>query len=352
MAIPLSLTSRNPQMTADEIASDFVPPPQFAHASFENYRPDPEYPSQSEAREALRSFANGSASKPGGFFSRGRKSHSTELPGIYLDGGFGVGKTHLLAALWHAVPARRKYYGTFIEYTALVGALGYANTLALLRGAELLCIDEFELDDPGDTMLMTRLLGELMSDGTRVAATSNTPPNALGEGRFAAADFLREIQGLSKNFETLRIDGLDYRRRDTAGSALSLDQAHWQSTVDALLNAGHRVAVDHFQSLIAHLATVHPSRYVKLIEGVEVLAVQGVEQLHDQNDALRWVAFIDRVYDAQIPIVATGLVLNELFDDEMLAGGFRKKYLRCVSRMIALTVGDLPSDPSVSSPES
>ena len=27
--------------------------------------------------------------------------------GVYLDGGYGVGKTHLLASLWHAAPGAR-----------------------------------------------------------------------------------------------------------------------------------------------------------------------------------------------------------------------------------------------------
>ena len=46
-----------------------------------------------------------------------------------------------------------------------------------------------------------------------LAATSNTLPGKLGEGRFASADFLREIQGLSAHFRPLRIDGEDYRHR-------------------------------------------------------------------------------------------------------------------------------------------
>jgi cell division protein ZapE len=54
------------------------------------------------------------------------------------------------------------------------------------------------------------------------------------------------------------------------------------------------------------------------------------------------VAFVDRVYDAEIPIVATGVPLNDVFDAEMLQGGYRKKYLRAVSRLIALTSGELP----------
>ena len=64
--------------------------------------------------------------------------------------------------------------------------------------------------------------------------------------------------------------------------------------------------------------------------------------LNDQNAALRLVAFIDRVYDAEVPIVASGLPLDQVFDAEMMAGGYRKKYLRAMSRMIALTTGELP----------
>ena len=77
----------------------------------------------------------------------------------------------------------------------------------------MVCIDEFELDDPGDTVLMSSLLNRLVDAGVRLAATSNTLPDRLGEGRFAADDFLREIQGLSAHFDVYRIDGDDYRHR-------------------------------------------------------------------------------------------------------------------------------------------
>ncbi|HEY5222890.1 MAG TPA: cell division protein ZapE [Microbacteriaceae bacterium] len=331
-----------PTITGAEIAAHLAPPPQFAHASFESYRPDKQYPSQGEAVERLQAFALAWAPpRPTGLFGWGKKKPTVTKPGVYLDGGFGVGKTHLLAALWHAAPAP-KYYGTFIEYTALVGALGFAGTGKLLRGSRLVCIDEFELDDPGDTMMMTRLLGQLVAGGTRIAATSNTPPNALGEGRFAASDFLREIQSLSANFETIKIDGLDYRRRDVDGEAVAVDELTLDKTVDALRERGTAVTIDDFRELIVHLATVHPSKYVKLIDGVEVIALRDVGELNDQMEALRLVAFIDRVYDSEIPIIASGVPLSEVFDAEMLQGGYRKKYLRAASRMIALTTGELP----------
>src|SRR5699024_3843713 len=133
--------------------------------------------------------------------------------GLYLDGGFGVGKTHLLASIYHAAPAP-KAFGTFVELTHVVGALGFNNAVEQLSGHSVLCIDEFELDDPGDTMLISRLLTELSQQGVSIVATSNTLPGQLGEGRFAAQDFLREIRSLSSIFQTIRVDGPDYRHRD------------------------------------------------------------------------------------------------------------------------------------------
>jgi len=330
------VSDRNPQVSGDEMVAALVPPPQFDDATFDTYRADPRYSSQQEAKDVLIAFSGGGApAARGGLFRRAKKAPELK-PGVYLDGGFGVGKTHLLAAIYHALPARRKYFGSFIEYTALVGALGYQKTVELFRGADLLCIDEFELDDPGDTMVMTRMLAELIPTGTRLAATSNTPPNALGEGRFAAQDFLREIHAMSASFQTIRIDGIDYRQRALDGHAASLDDDAYRRSI-AEAAAHGTVSDDSFADLIRHLAAVHPSRYIRLIEGLSAIGVRDVTPLDDQSAALRFVAFIDRAYDAQIPIRATGTPLDEVFTEDMLAGGYRKKYLRAISRLIALT---------------
>jgi cell division protein ZapE len=330
------LSERRPEVSGSEMVASLVPPPQFDDATFDTYRADATYPSQQEAKETLLAFSGGGpAPAKGGFFRRAKKAPEAK-PGVYLDGGFGVGKTHLLAAIYHAMPAHRKYFGSFIEYTALVGAIGYQKTVELFRGADLLCIDEFELDDPGDTMVMTRLLGELVGSGTRLAATSNTPPNALGEGRFAAQDFLREIHAMSASFQTLRIDGTDYRQRAVDGHAVVLPQDDYDKAVsDAATSAA--ASDDDFSAVVAHLASVHPSRYIRILDGLGLIGLRDVAQLDDQSAALRFVAFVDRAYDAQIPIRATGTPLDEVFGEEMLGGGYRKKYLRAISRLVALT---------------
>lgn len=333
----VSLVDRHPTLDAAEIVASLVPPLHFHSASFESYVPDADYPSQDSTRVRLAEFAAAISVtvRHARLFSRAKKG-AFELPGVYLDGGFGVGKTHLLAAAWN-VAGGRKYFGTFLQYTSLVGALGYVKAVDSLRGASLICIDEFELDDPGDTMMMTRMLGELMAAGTKVAATSNTPPQALGEGRFAAADFLREIHALAATFETIRIDGTDYRRRTSEGIASVYSSSDLSAKVSAAIAGGTWVALNSFDDVLKHLGSIHPSTYLRLIDGIDVLALQDVHVIMNQTDALRLVAFIDRVYDAQIPIWASGTAMSDVFGGDMINGGYRKKYLRCVSRLIALT---------------
>ncbi len=336
------LIDRVPVVSGADMLAQLVPPRQFAAATFASYRADPDYPSQQHAKDVLAAFV-GAAAPSSRRRGRLHRTPSTRpmRPGVYLDGGFGVGKTHLLAAAFHASTAPRKYFGSFIEYTALVGALGYRGAVDLLRGAGLVCIDEFELDDPGDTMVMTRLLRELVASGSRIAATSNTPPHALGEGRFAARDFLREITAMAADFQVLRLDGVDFRQRTLDGHARALDDGAYAHAI-ASAAALSIVSDDAFSDLVAHLARVHPSRYARMLEDIALIGLRHAMPLSDQSGALRWVAFVDRVYDAQIPLRSTGTPLDEVFGPEMLAGGYRKKYLRAASRLIALTQLETP----------
>jgi cell division protein ZapE len=330
--VPVSLTSRHPELDVASLIEEFVPPPHFTDERFDTYVPDAGEPTQLAAVAALRAFADRVENPAPVKRSVFRRAAPPEgRAGVYLDGGFGVGKTHLLASLWHAVPGPKRF-GTFVEYTNMVGALGFRQAVEALKGSRLVCIDEFELDDPGDTVLMSTLLGELVQAGVLLAATSNTLPDRLGEGRFAAEDFLREIQGLSAHFDVLRIEGADYRHRglESAPDPVS------EQVIDDLMAARPDVVVDDFRSLIAHLPSVHPSRYGALVEGTPLLALRDVRTVTDQAQALRVVVLVDRLYDRDIPVVTSGVPIDRLFSEEMLRGGYRKKYFRAVSRLVSL----------------
>ncbi len=332
--MPSSLTERAPKLDRERLVRDLVPPARFDAERFATYRPDPSEPSQAAAVEKLEAYATALGAPRGGTGLFGRRRRRPQAGrGIYLDGGFGVGKTHLLASLWHDAEGP-KSFGTFVEYTNLVGALGFAHTVEALSGHTLVCIDEFELDDPGDTVLMATLLARLTEAGVSLAATSNTLPDALGQGRFAAEDFLREIQALASRFDVLTVDGPDYRHRDNVDSPPPLPESE---VVEAVRREGG--VLDHFVDVTRHLSTVHPSRYRTLLDGVTAVGWTHVRPVTDQAVALRLVVLADRLYDADIPVFASGQPLGKVFSEEMLAGGYRKKYYRAISRLTALARG-------------
>ncbi|MFF2082396.1 cell division protein ZapE [Nocardia sp. NPDC058176] len=328
------LVDRHPEVPADQLVAQMVPPPMFDEVSFASYIPDPKEPSQAGAVGKAEEFAgqvnkiHKAASKKSLF----GKKKAVSGAGLYLDGGFGVGKTHLLASIFHSAPAP-KSFGTFGELTNLVGALGFVNAVERLSANSLLCIDEFELDDPGDTTMVSRLLTELSAAGVSIAATSNTLPSQLGEGRFAAQDFLREIKKLGSIFAPVRVDGPDYRHRD-------LPPAPEPTSPDVLAERAAATpgsTLDDYDALLKHLSTLHPSKYGALINGVSSVFISGVHPVTDQAVALRIVVLADRLYDASIPVTVSGAKLDEIFSQEMLDGGYRKKYLRAISRLLALS---------------
>jgi cell division protein ZapE len=310
--------------THEELIASLRPPRSFREASFESYHPDPVFKSQQEAKDTLLTFVRQDNHEKHSHRPWRRSKYKRPV-GWYLDGGFGVGKTHLLAATFFAWQGP-KFYVSFAGLTSLVGALSFVGALDLLQSATLLAIDEFELDDPGDTVLISRLADELLATGTNLVVTSNTLPTRLGDGRFGAEDFLREIQGLADAFQVLPIKGGDFRRRNFV-----FDRG--EREFDPLPPDAVRIELD---ILLGQLNRVHPIRYrgvVQEISGVEIVAASSIEL---QSDALRFCSLVDVLYDFGVPVRIRGSDLEGLFPASFLAGGFRQKYGRCLSRLYEL----------------
>jgi cell division protein ZapE len=333
--------------------ANLVPPPRFNTATFGSYQP--QHASQLEARARLQEFIEGrpwrhktatrgaatrgaSPHRPGAalrsLWERTRPPRRGTGAGVYLDGGFGVGKTHLLVAAYAEADTASKRYLTFQELVYLIGVMGRERAARLLAATELVCIDEFELDDPGNTLIVKSFLASLFEQGGTVVTTSNTPPEAQGQGRFNADDFRREIQSVAERFEVVTIGGPDYRQRGAAGEWLTPPQFEE-------LRAGERSPQPRlgltFAELRRLLADVHPSRYGPLIAQLGTVYLEGVERIGTQNEALRFVHFVDRLYDAGVAFRATGTVpLAEVFDATYRNSAYHKKHERAISRLAEL----------------
>ena len=313
-------------LDTDAVLRSFVPTRRFASVSFGSYRPDPRYASQQRALDRMRQFASEVSATPRRrlrFLPTPRGNNQRRA--IYLDGGYGVGKTHLLAATYHAVTHGERYYLSFAELAYTIARLGMAQALDAFGRSRLLCIDEFELDDVAQTRMASMFIRQLLDKpSTHIVATSNTLPSDLGQGRFAADAFQREIGDIASAFDTVTIDGEDYRHRQW--HELAPDVMQHPAPPDA-------VAVT-WQSLAHQLEQVHPIHYAQIAAKLDALHIADLTTIHDQAVALRLVHFVDKLYDQEVRLsLSSGVPLSDVFAPSYRHGGYEKKYRRCLSRL-------------------
>ena len=222
---------------------------------------------------------------------------------------------------------------SFQELVYVIGAQGMAQAKENLA-YKLFCIDEFELDDPGNTLIVKTFLSHAFEQGSFVMTTSNTPPEAQGEGRFNSSDFKREIQSIAERFESVLIEGPDYRQRDYLSTLLSEEDL--EQSLESEDAPGPKVHL-RWRELLHLLNEVHPIRYAELLKQMGTLYLSGIRPLPEQNNALRFVHFIDKLYDLKVGFRGAGETsLESLFDANYRGGAYAKKHYRCLSRLSEL----------------
>ncbi len=304
---------------------ELVPPPRFAAKSFADYRIDPAISGQAEAVAQVRAFASARRSR----FAFLRRSRTP--PGLYLDGGFGVGKTHLLAASFHAASGSRRYI-SFAEAISLVVLLG-GNAAADLLAADLVCLDEFELDDPANTRLADLLLEALVSRGSRIITTSNTVPGQLGQGRMSVDQFRNQLARIADRFTDVHVPGTDHRRLVIAEGGVP---PGW-GPAPAPHAGGMAVTTIDMAALDAVLSGIPIANLRRLAALLPAMTVVGMRPFTDQLAALRFVNLIDRCYEQECRLrVVTDISIDAVFPEEHCQRAFAKKYRRCQSRLVEM----------------
>lgn len=109
--------------------------------------------------------------------------------GVYLHGPVGRGKTWLVDALLtrldgvavlrvHAFEAARRLHAGVARHSGTPGAVDRA-VADLVGGARVVLLDELHAHDPGDAMLLARVVRAVTGSGAVLLATSNYPPEGL-----------------------------------------------------------------------------------------------------------------------------------------------------------------------------
>ena len=149
-------------------------------------------------------------------------SAQQKLPGLYLHGAVGRGKSWLLDGFFQAIPIAEKKRLHFHQFFAQLHQEMFTHREQtdamelsldhLLDGCRVLCFDEFHVHDIGDAMLITRLFQALFRRSILLLVTSNYPPEGLLPNPLYHARFKPVIDLINSRMQVMEVGGPhDYR---------------------------------------------------------------------------------------------------------------------------------------------
>jgi cell division protein ZapE len=315
-----------------------------------------------------------------GWFFGTREKTEQPLKGLYIHGEVGRGKTMLMDLFFAASAVRRKRRAHFHEFMADVhervhayrqkiksGALANGDPIVRVAGdiAEqswLLCFDEFHVTDIADAMILGRLFTALLARGVIVVATSNVDPDELYKDGLNRALFLPFIALLRRHMDVVRLAArADFRLQKLthvkvwhvpadAAADRALDAA-WRrlalgedgSPVEFMVKghvlhvprAAHRVARFRFAELCERpLGAID---YLRLAHEFQALVLDHVPVMDypQRNEAKRFIALIDTLYDNAVKLVASAAAEPmELY--RATEGYEASEFRRAASRLIEM----------------
>lgn len=267
-----------------------------------------------------------------------RQTPADPVPGLYLWGGVGRGKTFLMDWFYSALPIvekRRLHFHHFMR--------GIHEALAILpkqpdplervadhwrRQARVLCLDELAVTDIADAMILHRLLRGLFSRGLTLVTTSNSHPRDLYRHGLQRPLFVPAIDLIERHTRLFELDGgEDYRLRaltragvyfgpESGESSLTrcfeqLTGGHSQDVQGIELN-GRRIPVRRiggdvlwmdFEALCGTPRSV--SDYIEIAREYHTLLLSGVPILSPgrEPEARRFVHLVDELYDQGVKLV-------------------------------------------------
>lgn len=277
-----------------------------------------------------------------GFFGWGRdRLEEKVVPGLYLFGGVGRGKSMLMDLFFETAPVapkRRVHFHAFMQEVhagiARARARGVSDPVrpvadAVADSATVLCLDEMQITDIADAMLVGRLFERLFERGVVVVTTSNRAPDELYKEGLNRNLFLPFIALLKERLEVHELASVtDHRLDRLAGAAVyytplgpearaALDLA-WTELARGpgapltLTVQGRRVTLPEVRGGIARASfealcgkPLGPADYLAIADSIEVLILDDVPVMSRarNNEAKRFVTLIDALYEGKVRLV-------------------------------------------------
>jgi cell division protein ZapE len=313
------------------------------------------------------------------FFGRKSSVGDTGVPGLYLWGGVGRGKTYLMDLFFEtlAIEAKRRvhFHRLMREVHERLAALGDIEdpldrvAANIASETKLLCLDEFFVSDIGDAMILSRLLDGLFRRGVTLVTTSNTQPDDLYTDGLQRQQFLPAVDLLNTRMQVVNLDGgIDYRLRllQQAGTYLTPDDASARTRLQNIFDnsASSQIAANQMldingREIRARLCAKgivwfdfsdicdgprSQNDYIEIARWYPTVIIAGVPAFdHSLDDQCRrFIALVDEFYDRHVKLIlsaATGI--DALYSGARLSFEFN----RTASRLIEMQSTDYLASP-------
>jgi cell division protein ZapE len=149
----------------------------------------------------------------------------TLIPGLYLWGQVGIGKTFLMDCFYYCIPFKNKLRTHFLKFMmtvheqlkALQGEKLPLEKIAknIAKEVTIICFDELVVNDIADAMLIVGLFKALYQQKICLTFTSNCSPDDLYLNNLQRDSFLPTIELIKKHSKVIHISShTDYRLKN------------------------------------------------------------------------------------------------------------------------------------------
>tara|TARA_B110000196_G_scaffold30310_1_gene23000 strand:- start:1809 stop:2879 length:1071 start_codon:yes stop_codon:yes gene_type:complete len=295
----------------------------------------------------------------------------TPIKGIYLWGEVGRGKTFLMDLFYNTLDLKRKRRVHFhrmmnevhTELAKISKTKDPMNTLTqkISEDIDVLCFDEFFVEDIADAMLLFKFLEGLFDRGITLVATSNTHPSNLYKKGLQRERFSPAIDLISANTEITNIaKGRDFRLSNTP-SNLNFSFIHDDKSNQLLTNyfelispigyrkksqilinnrniqcvlAAETIIWFNFKSIFSTNRSVID--YIDIAKQYQTVIISEIPVLTEnmENETRRFIALIDEFYERNVKLIFTSA---NSYENLYEGNKFSFEYERTKSRLAEMS---------------
>jgi cell division protein ZapE len=295
-----------------------------------------------------------------------RRKHDL-VPGLYLWGDVGRGKTWLMDAFFETVRIDNKLRLHFHRFMQMVhhelqtfsADVDPLKMIAAHMGKHyrLLCLDEFQVTDIGNTMLLRNLVEALYAEGVTLVTTSNREPDDLCQDWFQREQFQPAADLIRIHSTVMHLHSpVDYRFRNHALDDIFFTP-HDERTQQRMVTRFRAIAEGEIEEqselvvnkrpLVARMRAVNvvwfdfdtlcrgpraASDYIELAREYPTVLLSDVPLLDEGLDssARRFLNLVDELYDQRTRLIFSAqTTLENLYQGDTLAF----EYQRVLSRL-------------------